>query len=109
MAEGEGLIKGGGIISQQSQIRRSKVRKYARRVDIRNIMRPYQESPDDVRRDELCRKTALRLRATLKKCPPFIGSTCLRNLKTVMNEEHFERVLDEVWMFAEARRILLIA
>lgn len=109
MAEGEGLIKGGGRITPHSQIRRSKARPYHRRLDVRAILRPYLESPDAVRRDELCRTVASRLRAKLKTCPPYIGTAILRHLKTVQNEEHLEHVLDEVWQFAEARRILLIA
>lgn len=110
MAEGEGFIKSGGVNpSLHSQIRRGKVRKYQRRVDIRAVMRPYQESPDDVRRNELCRKTASRLRNKLKECPAYVGTAVLQHLKTVSNEEHLEHVLDEVWAFAEAHRILLIA
>ena len=45
MAEGEGLIKGGGRPTTYSQVRASKVRKYGRRLDIRSVMRPYPNRP----------------------------------------------------------------
>lgn len=103
------MVEGGGIITQQSQIRKEKVRKYQRRVDIRSIIRSYEESPDDVRKTQLCRSTAQKLYAKLKECPPYVGTAVLRQLKTVENEKHLDKVLDEIWLFAEARRILLIA
>lgn len=111
MAEGDGLIKGGGHIQAGSNIRKSKIRRYQRRIDIRGVMRGYLESPDPVRGDALCRKTARGLYQKLKECPPFVGTNILRRLKTttVMSEEILEHMMDEVWEKAEKHRILLIA
>lgn len=109
MAEGEGMVKGGGIITPGTQIRRSKVRKYYRKVDLRSVMKPYLESPDMVRRDHLCRQTALKMASKLKTCPPFVGTAVLKALKRVQNENEFEAAMDGVWLHAEARRVLLIS
>lgn len=109
MAEGEGLISGGGQITHGSQVRKSKVRKYSRKVDLRGVMKPYMESPDETRRDELCRQTASKMARKLKECPPFVGTHVLAELRRVTSEKHFEEVMDKVWLFAEARRVLLIA
>lgn len=109
MAEGEGLIKGGGRLSTHSSIRDSKVRKYQRRVDLRAIMRSYLESPEPVRSASLCRSTAMRMYAKLKQCPPFVATTALRSLKTVSNETAFEAAMDKVWEHAERFRVLLVA
>lgn len=109
MGSEEGLIQGGGTITRYSQVRKEKVRKYQRKVDIRKIMRGYLESPDAVRNDALCRETADKMAKKLKTCAPFVGSYILKELKRVQNEDHFEAVMDKVWSFAEERRILIIA
>jgi hypothetical protein len=109
MAQGEGLIKGGGTITEGTRVRGNKVRKYQRRLDIRSAMRPYMESTSLVRSPEVCRKTAEALRRKLKTCPPYVGSAVLKHLSTVQSEDHLEHVLDEVWLLAEQRRVLLIA
>lgn len=109
MAEGDGLIKGGGNITGHSQIRSSKVRRYQRRVDLRGIMKMYLECPEPVRPNYLCRQAAVAMHKKLKACPPFVGTSALHSLKSVNNEEQFEAAMDKVWLHAEARRVLLIA
>jgi predicted transcriptional regulator len=90
------------------------------KVDLRDAMKHYQQAQieyaTDIQRSEyqfipahVVRAAIREIAKVLSRVPQYKGHSSLAKLKRVSGWKEMEAALDDVWAYAERRRVLLIA
>lgn len=90
---------------------RPKKKPFYTKVDIRDAMAAYHQASEnnwDVG-PAVVRQAARMILNRLKQVSQFKGHSSLDKLKRASNADQMEAALDAVWLYAEQRRVLLIA